>query len=253
MFGNDTSLQETRNAALITAKGGNTSISNKNIIPILGTPVLLYSVRAAMNSLLTDAVFVSTEDKTISAIAEREGAHIIIRPSDLAQPTSQHKDVIAHGVRAIRNKCPKLENVIVLLGNTVMTTAGLIDHAFRVLEDGSADSVISAWRAQDDHPYRALKLCEGGFVKSFLNAEAGSNRQDYPPVYFYDQGVWGFNYQCALEQKGPVPWVWLGQRCKLIERPWVTGRDIHDWIDVSASAWYLTTIQAHDFQSYDRL
>lgn len=246
-------LGDCRNVVLITAKGSNSSIPNKNVIPILGTPVLLYGVRAAMNSLRTNAVFLSTEDKIISNLAEREGAHVIKRPTNLSQPTSQHKDVIEHGVKFIRDKCSKLQNVIVLLGNTVMTTAGLIDHAFGVLEDGSADSVISAWRAQDDHPYRALQLCEEGFVRSFLDLATGSNRQEYPPVYYYDQGVWGFKYQCALEQRGPKPWVWLGQRCKIIERPWVTGRDIHDWIDVSASAWYLTAIQAHDFQSYDHL
>jgi hypothetical protein len=30
----------------------------------------------------------------------------------------------------------------------------------------------------------------------------------------------------------------------------VTGRDIHTWIDISASAWYLNAIQVNDYMDY---
>lgn len=30
-----------RNVVILTAKGGNTSVQNKNVIPVLGTPVIL--------------------------------------------------------------------------------------------------------------------------------------------------------------------------------------------------------------------
>ena len=68
-----------------------------------------------------------------------------------------------------------------------------------------------------------------------------------------DQGLWAFEKSCAYLREGPTPWVWLGRRCKMIERPWVTGRDIHTWIDVAASSWYLTDIQTHDYRSYTEL
>ncbi|BET66019.1 hypothetical protein ASA1KI_09370 [Opitutales bacterium ASA1] len=242
-----------KRAVVVTAKGGNTSVENKNVIPILGVPVVLYPVRAARLSALTDSVFVSTEDALIRALSEKEGAHVIDRPRELSQPTSQHKDVIKHAVEEIGRIDPSIEHFIVLLGNTVMVTPGLIDRCFRMLERDDCDSVATVWKAQDDHPYRALKVNEAGYAESFLNRAVSSNRQSYPEVFFYDQGIWGFRKQCALEQKGPSPWVWLGEKCRLVERPWVTGRDIHSWIDVSASAWYLTAVQAHDFMDYKDL
>jgi CMP-N-acetylneuraminic acid synthetase len=242
------------NAVIVTAKGGNTSIENKNLIPVLGVPVMAYPLRAARLSSKTHHTFVSTEDPLIADLAVKEAATVIDRPAALSQPTSAHKDVIAHAVRAVEELHPDLENVVILLGNTVMVTPGLIDRAFRMLEnDASCDSCMTVWQAQDDHPYRALTVTKEGYASSFLGAACGSNRQSYPPVYFYDQGIWAFRKNCAYEQAGPVPWVWLGPRCKLIERPWVTGRDIHSWIDISASVWYLSQIQLQDYLDWKDL
>jgi N-acylneuraminate cytidylyltransferase len=242
-----------KRAVIITAKGGNTSVENKNVIPILGVPVVLFPVRAARLSALTENVFVSTEDAMIRTLSEKEGAKIIHRPAELSKPTSQHKDVIKHAVEEVRKEHPEVEQFVVLLGNTVMVTPGLIDRCLQMLDQEDCDSVATVWKAQDDHPYRALKINDAGYAESFLGQAVSSNRQSYPEVYFYDQGVWAFRTNCALEQKGPVPWVWLGEKCKLVERPWVTGRDIHSWIAVSASAWYLSAIQAHDFMDYKDL
>jgi CMP-N-acetylneuraminic acid synthetase len=242
-----------KNVVIVTAKGGNTSIENKNVIPILGVPVVLYPIRAAKLSAKTDGIFVSTEDTLIKNLSLKEDVRIIDRPAELSRPESLHRDVIRHAVEQLQAEYPTVENVIVLLGNTVMTPPGLIDRAFSILEAGEADSCMSVWKAQDDHPYRAMKLNEQGYAESFLDVKVGSNRQSYPTAYFYDQGVWAFKAHCAIEQKGPSPWVWLGERCKMIERLWVTGRDIHSWIDVSASSWYLTAIQVNDYLEYKDL
>ena len=240
-----------KNAIVITAKGGNKSVENKNIIPILGVPVVLYPVRAAKLSTRCDKVYISTEDDTIKDLALKENLSVIDRPSEISSRESQHKDVIKHAVLKIRAEHAEVENIIVLLGNTVMITPGLIDRCFKQLDLPDVDSIATVWKAQDDHPYRALRVDESGYARSFHDLDIGSNRQSYPDVYYYDQGVWGFKADCAIEQKGPKPWVWLGEKCKLVERPWVTGRDIHSWIDISASSWYLTAIQIHDFLDYE--
>ncbi|MEM6392377.1 MAG: NTP transferase domain-containing protein [Planctomycetota bacterium] len=240
-------------AAIVTAKGGNQTLSNKNVVPVLGVPVMAYPIRAAKMAHSIDHVYVSTEDELITSIAEGEGATLIDRPAELSEPTSQHRDVIKHAVEHVKALDPELEFVVVLLGNTVMVTPGMIDRCVKRMQAGGCDSCLTVWKAQDDHPYRALSVSEDGYVESMMNASSNSNRQSYPTAYFYDQGVWAFRWECAIEQKGPAPWVWLGEQCVAIERPWVTGRDIHSWIDVAASVWYLNAIQAYDFQDYEEV
>ena len=237
-----------RNVVIVTAKGGNTTLENKNVVPVLGVPVFLYPVRSAKMARLTQKVVVTTEDGTIKDMALKDGVDVIDRPGELSRPDSQHKDVIKHAVIEIEAIDAEIENIIVLLGNTVQVSPSLIDQCFELLDSGECDSVATVWKAQDDHPFRALTVDEAGYAKSFLGTPVSSNRQSYPPVYFYDQGIWAFKKSCALRQEGPSPWVWLGTRCRLLERLWVTGRDIHSWIDVSASAWYLTTLQTNDFE-----
>ncbi len=241
-----------KNIVIVTAKGGNRSVENKNIIPILGVPVVLYPIRAAKLASAVDGVFLSTEDTKIRSLGEKEGVEIIERPPELARPESLHADVIRHAVETVSKRYPDVDNVIVLLGNTVMVTPGIMDTCLELLGDPAADcdSVLTVWKAQDDHPFRALTYNESGYVESFLNIPCGSNRQTYPPVYYYDQGIWAMKASCAIRGEGPVPWTWLGRKCRMIERPWVTGRDIHSWIDVSASSWYLNAIQANDFLDY---
>ncbi len=239
-----------KNLVLITAKGGNQTVQNKNIIPIQGSPVVAYPIRSAKSSLLAEHVALSTECPRISRIAETEGIEVVKRPDHLCDAKSLHKDVIKFEVERFLERDPEIENIVVLLGNTVMVTSGLIDKALEMLDQPETDSVISVWEAQDDHPLRALKIGENGYVESYLGIDAGSNRQAYPKAVFYDQGIWAFKARCAIEQKGPPPWVWLGEKCKTIVRPWVTGRDIHSWIDVSASSWYLSAIQAVDFMDF---
>jgi len=231
------------NIAIITARGNNESIPDKNIIKIVGKPAVGYAIDAAYKSKLIDDVFISTNCEKISRVGQAFGCKIIMRPAELALPDTNHGDVIAHAVRVVKDEYyPDLKIVTVLLGNTVMVTPELIDLSIKILEKRSdIDSVMSVWQAQDDHPYRALKMNDKGLLESFLNVECGTSRQYYPKVYFYDQGVWTFRYWCVFEKKGPNPWWWMGERCFPIIRRWVTGRDFHTDLDIRISEFWLTS------------
>ena len=231
------------NAAIITARGGNQSIPDKNLIPIFGRPVISYPIQAALLARRIDRVYCTTDCDGIAHRATLEGAQILRRPEELTGADVPHAPVIQHAVQEIKWQHPELKNCVVLLGNTVHVGAHLIDQALGILDDRAHDSVATVWQAQDDHPLRALELDENGHARNHLRATPGSNRQTYPPVYYYDQGIWAFRWNCAAAGKGPAPWTWLGERCALLERPWPTGRDIHGPIDISASIWHLTHAQ----------
>lgn len=231
---------------LLTAKGNNQTIENKNIKEIGGKPCMAWSILAAQESDYIDKVFVSTEDDKIKEVALEYGAEIIDRPNDLSQPLSNHGDVILHGTKKAAEMVGKeIETVTILLGNTVMTQAGDIDNAIKtVLEDDEVDSCMTVWRAQDDHPMRALVINEDGYLESFLKGETpDTNRQSYKDVFFYDQGPWTVKAESMFRseetKEGPGPWWWMGKNCKSIERLWVTGRDTHTQFDVDLAEWWI--------------
>lgn len=71
--------------AIIPARGGSVRIPRKNIKIFHGRPIISYSIDTAQRSGLFDAVYVSTEDAEIAAIARKYGAALIHRPPELAE------------------------------------------------------------------------------------------------------------------------------------------------------------------------
>ncbi|WP_100655837.1 pseudaminic acid cytidylyltransferase [Alteromonas flava] len=85
------------NLAIIPARGGSKRIPRKNIRPFCGKPMLAYSIEAAIQSQLFDAVMVSTDDEEIAEVARKWGAEVpFLRPNALADDYT--------GTRAVTNQ-----------------------------------------------------------------------------------------------------------------------------------------------------
>lgn len=244
-----------RNVVIVTAKGESLSIPRKNIMPIAGFPCVTYALAAAATADLVDGVFCLTDSNIIAALAGEYNAQTIWEPKELAAPDANHGDAIAFAVRKVKELHEDLENVVVMIGNGVMIDAALVDRGLELLEDDpTLDSVMTVWQAQDDHPLRSLAMDERGMLTVYPGREhlAGArldqstNRQSYPPAYYFDQGLWAFRARCVDHRNGKVsPWWWMGSKCKPIVRTWLAGRDIHHMLDVSAAEWWLSEGHKH--------
>ena len=83
--------------AVIPARGGSKGLPNKNILECAGKPLLDWTIAAAFNSSLIDAVLVSTDSADIASIAKRAGALVpFLRPDDLARDDSSTIDAVEH-------------------------------------------------------------------------------------------------------------------------------------------------------------
>ncbi len=234
------------NVALITARAGSKSIIHKNLLMLCGKPLMGYNLEASQNSKLIDKVYVSTDGAEIAKVGEDFGAETILRPKEISRDESPHWECIEHGVKEISTRHKNLKNVVVLLGNTAMVSSEDIDACLQKLEDeAELTGVLTVWEAQDDHPFRALYLDDKGWIKPFLKerGNVSTNRQSYPKVYFYDQGVWAFRAEWAFKNEGPSPWTWMGPRCGYIVRPWMAGRDVHGEFDLEGAKWWISTMK----------
>lgn len=231
------------NVAIITARAGSKSIRNKNILPIQGSPLIGYPIRAAREAQHVSATYISTDSPEIVEIGQGLGCQIIWRPEELCGDHVNHGDVIKHATEYVDAQEVDLKNVVLLLGNTVMVDGPLIDQALELLEArDDLDSVMSVWEAADDHPLRALEIVDGLLVPyGDPHRQASTERQSYPKAYYYDQGIWVFRKECVQRRDGPNPWWWMGKRSLPIVRQWVTGRDIHTELDVRLAEWWLSS------------
>lgn len=230
------------NVAIITARAGSKSIENKNVYSIGGKPLVAYPIQAALDAHSISKIFISTDGEAIADIGLSMGCQIIRRPEELRGDHVNHGDVIKHAVEFVNAREPDLQNVVLLLGNTVMIDGELIDKALNLLDKQSElDSVMTVWEAADDHPLRSLQI-KDRLLRPYgdEDRQVSTERQSYPKAYYYDQGIWAFRKDCVQRRDGPNPWWWMGKRCYPIVRNWITGRDVHTLLDVSIAEWWLT-------------
>ena len=83
--------------AVIPARKASKGLKNKNIYPLLGKPLIEWTIRAAVDSKLCDIV-VSTDSKEITELVGHP-VRIIERPDFLAEDSTPLSPVIAHACR----------------------------------------------------------------------------------------------------------------------------------------------------------
>ena len=235
-------------AAIITGRGGS-SYACKNTMPIAGRPCVTWVAQAALQSRFVEHVYADTDSDHIAAAARLAGPVVHLeRPQELAMADTQHAEVIQWSTNLVANTLQiDCEIVVVLLANSPMVTWEWIDRTISALmDDPNATGACTAWRAADDHPMRCMKINTAGYAQPYIAGDRSTNRQSYPPAYFYDAGPWVCMVDHALSCDGPPPWPWLGPRARLVEREWVTGRDIHGPFDAAVSSWWLTDYAIHD-------
>ncbi len=221
---------------LLTGRGNNT-LKDKNILDILGRPVLYYPANAALKAATIDERFCSSDDEKILAEAEKYGHRPIVRPDNLAQPTSQHVDCILHALSHVeRIGYERPDILVVTLANNVTIKSHWIDDCVdRMKSDMSITAVVPVYVDNDHHPLRAKTVDGDGFLQMFEKGHVGrvsTNRQDLPRCYFLSHNFWVLNVKSLLESnaEGQQPWGFMGDKIAYYEID--ESIDIHKPVDL---------------------
>ena len=221
-------------AALLTGRGNN-SLKDKNILDILGKPVLYYPANAGIKAKSINTYYCSSDDNKILDAAENIGYTRIKRPRELALPTAQHVDCIMHGLEVIRGLEGMPDILVVILANNVTIKSEWIDDCVDMMKkDMSISSVIPVYEDNDHHPLRAKSLNGNGMLEMYEKGVSGNistNRQDLPTCYFPAHNIWVLNVkELLIDAEGQKPWCFMGNKIK----PYVIDEsiDIHHEIDL---------------------
>lgn len=227
--------------ALLTGRGNNT-LKDKNVLPVLGKPLLQYPALAAKNSKYIKNFYVSSDCNKILSAAYEVGYQIIKRPKEFAQPDSQHVDVIKHSLEFIsKSKDGKPDLIVVMLANSVTIKTEWIDNCIDfMVNDPTITAAAPMYREMDHHPYRAKQLTDEGLCEPFFDfgkTPVSTNRQDLVPCYFFSHNFWVLRVSAFQSNKGQKPWLFMGDRIK----PFIIDEafDVHDINDLKKSEEWL--------------
>jgi len=207
-------------SAILFGRKGSVGFPGKNLYPVLGRPLLLYPLLAAINSTKVDKIFVSTDDKEIMEIGEEYGAELISRPPYLANSTVLVDEVFAHGYKEVRKK-HDVEMIVILVCNAANILSSMIDLGIDTLRnDQSLDSAVGVSDYTTWTPMRARTEDSNGLLKPFIPFEAfgdpskiNCDRDAMGSVWFVDMSVSVVRPRCLENiESGMLPQKWLGQK-----------------------------------------
>lgn len=172
--------------AVVAARGGQQRVHRKNIAPLLGRPMLAYTLDHAKDAQSIHRTVVSTEAEDIAAVARELGAEVLERPAEMATPESRLDHMLRHAIRTIEDRDQWRADVVVMLyGSVPIRPPGFIDQCVEKLIQSGADSVRSVTPAGEWHPLWSVKLKPNGAIDEYLGKLNVYRRQDLPPVYYY--------------------------------------------------------------------
>lgn len=222
-------------AALLTGRGNNT-LKDKNVLPVLGKPLLYYPAMAAKTcSLITD-FYVSSDDEKILSAAMDCGYKKIRRPAELAAPTSQHVDAIKHALEVMKDDGLEPDILVVLLANSgIIKTEWIEESIYNLLKNKMLSASVPVLLEMDNHPYRSKCLRKDGCLDTwfdFKGKEVSTNRQDLPMNFVLCHNFWTLKLENSLYSsiEGQQPWTFMGNNIKpiIVKESF----DVHDEDDI---------------------
>lgn len=171
--------------ALIPARGGSKGLLGKNVKPLLGKPLIVWTIEQAKNTKYIDRIIVSTEDEEIAEISKDSGAEVpFLRPEKLATDDSKSIDVILHAIEWVKENDGIFYDLVIMLQSTSpLRLSEDIDKAVELLFSKNAKAIISVCEAEHS-PRWANTLPEDGCLKDFIKPESmNKNRQEYDIFY----------------------------------------------------------------------
>lgn len=146
---------------LIPARGGSKGIPHKNITPLGGRPLLVYTAEASSGSRYLTRTVLSTDDEQIAQVGREYGIEVPFkRPSELARDYTTSLAVAQHAIRWLEEHDGWKPDVLVLLQPTSpLRQSHHIDEALDKLFEAGADTVVSVVEVPHRYsPYNVMEL-----------------------------------------------------------------------------------------------
>jgi CMP-N,N'-diacetyllegionaminic acid synthase len=174
---------------VIGARGGSRGVPGKNIRPLLGKPLIAWSIEQALATPEIDRVVVSTDSEGIAAVAREAGAETpFMRPGHLATSEAGKFGVWKHALEACEaHYAEQYELYVDLDCTSPLREPGDISACiakFRERRSEGVDGVFTVCEARKNPYFNLVEPDAAGALKVSKKLPGTVvRRQDAPPVF----------------------------------------------------------------------
>lgn len=202
----------------ICCRGGSKGVPGKNIKPLMGKPLIAYTIEAAQKSSLLNDTIVSTDSEEIASVAKQFGIkETLERPAKLATDKASKWPVFIHALETYEKLRDTKVDYLVDMDVTVpLKTAEDIDGAIQLaLNDATVDVVITAYEPERNPYFNMMEVGENGFATIVKKSSKPIvRRQDAPSVYSLCPAAYVVKKEALYKYDH-----WSNARCKLYVMP----------------------------------
>ena len=186
---------------LIPARGGSKGLPGKNIRPLLGKPLIAWTIKQALSSKYLDRVIVSTDDEEIAEVSKEYGAEVpFLRPEELATDEAKGIDVVLYAIDWMERNDKPYDLLMLLQPTSPLRTSNDIDKAIELLFQKNAQAIVSVCEV-DHHPYWSNTLPDDGCMKDFIKPEVTNKNRQELPIFYRLNGAIYLAYSDYLKEK----------------------------------------------------
>lgn len=175
--------------AVIPAKGTSVRLPGKNIRPMLGRPLIAWSIDAARASKHISRVIVSTDDEEVAKIAKEYGAEVpFMEPKEISVTGGSVERVLSHASNWLQeHQGYKADALLLLLPTNPLRQPGHLDAMIEQFQKTGTDCVASVCEAAAAHNpnWMFMRGSNGDIVTATGGKlkDMPARSQDLPPCF----------------------------------------------------------------------
>ncbi len=212
--------------AVIPARGGSKGIPRKNIYPLLGKPILEYTIECIIAAAVCEDIVVSTDSNDIMDVAQNYKQIVVVpRPTDISGDTASTEDALIHALNYMKEFYNKEYDAVMTLQATSPLRKVETVRAFKEQYEQNYreyDAMLTLHENRVDH---WIRNDNGNFER--LYPYASRRRQERKPLYMENSCIYITSVTSLMETKSV-----LGHKVNGFVISEEEGMDINEPIDI---------------------
>lgn len=194
---------------VIGARGGSKGVKNKNIKPLLGKPLIAYTIEQAKRWGKAAHIVVSTDSEEIARVAKEAGAEVpFLRPAKFASDEASKGLALHHALVECEKIFKERFDIIIDLDATApIRKAEDIEACLKMFLSERPTTLFSVVKAHKNPYFNMVEKDSQGrvHVSKKLGKEL-ARRQDAPDVYAMNASIYIYGRDYVLSSPDPSPY-----------------------------------------------
>lgn len=189
---------------IIAARGGSKGLKNKNIMPLLGMPLISHTIRQAIKWGKATDIICSTDSIEIAGIAKAEGIKVpFMRNKELSTDSIGKIPVLRDALIKAEEIFGKKYEIIVDLDATApLRRIADIDGCFKMFLEKRPKTLFSVTPSHRNPYFNIVELKNDGYVQLIRQADSLNivSRQSAPVVYDMNASIYVYERGYLLDE-----------------------------------------------------